>query len=308
MKKWLLLFLVFLIFPIRVKAQEKIDLSRNVEELVLGTASPSAEASLSAQTATGSAAVAKVLEEKEDLTETGGKAKGKLEQYLAENTPKPFGLFTILQYGIRLAVAQGVPANTIVLIFLFPLITALIAAFRHLVGLKGFGLFVPSILSVALVATGVVAGVSLFLMIILVATLARAVTQRMKLQYLPRMALILWLVSIGVFVSLLAASLFGFGEATVISIFPILILILLAENFIELQLSKSKREAGQVTIESLIMAVVASLIVGLETVQKFVILNPELFVVLVALFNVFVGRYVGLRMLELFKYRELLNK
>ncbi len=249
-----------------------------------------------------------MLEEKEDLTETGGKAKGKLEQYLAESPPKPFGVFTILQYGIRLAVAQGVPANTIVLIFLFPLIASLIAAFRHLVGLKGFGLFVPSILSVALVATGALAGVSLFIIIILVATFGRAVTRRMKLQYLPRMALILWLVSIGVFLSLLVASLFGFVEATVISIFPILILILLAENFIEVQLSKSKRVARQVTMESLIMAVVASLIVSLEVVQKFVLLNPELFVVLVAVFNVYVGRYVGLRLMEFFKYRELLRK
>jgi len=91
-------------------------------------------------------------------------------------------------------------------------------------------------------------------------------------------------------------------------IFPILILILLAENFIEVQLSKSRQEATQVTIESLLMAVFASVVVSLEVVQKTVLLYPEVFVLSVAAFNIFVGRYVGLRVLELWKFREILKK
>jgi len=252
--------------------------------------------------------VDKALEQKQDLTATGGKARGKLEQFLADRAVGKLSVTNFLQYGIRVAVERGVPANTVVLIFLFPLITAIIAAFRHVVGLHGFGLFVPAILAVAFTATGIVTGMVLFVVILLVATVARVITRSMRLQYLPRMSLIMWLVSLGVFGALLLAAIFGFAQAAVLSIFPILILILLAENFIEVQMSKSQREAIELTGESIVMAVGASAVVSVELVQKFVLSYPEWYVLLVALFNVFVGRYVGLRLLELWKFRGLLRK
>ena len=93
-----------------------------------------------------------------------------------------------------------------------------------------------------------------------------------------------------------------------LSIFPLLILILLAENFIEVQMSKSQREAMELTVESLVMAVGASAVVSLEVVQRLVLSYPEWYVISVAAFNIFVGRYVGLRLLELVKFRELLRK
>jgi len=305
--------LVLFIFSLMVvpvaSAQVRIKINDNLE-LIAGEATESGDATASGglNEATGSAAVEKVLEEKEDITETGGKAKGELEQFLSDNPVGQLKVTNVLQHTIRLAVSQGVPANTIVLIFLFPLITSLIAAFRHLVGLRGFGIFVPAILAVALVATGILAGVTLFAVILLVATLARIITRKMKLQYLPRMALVIWLVSLGVFLALFAASLVGFKEAAVISIFPILILILLAENFIEVQLSKSRREAVKVTFESLLMAIVASTMVSISGVQKAVLIYPELFVLTVAVFNMLVGRYAGLRVMEFFKFRELLRQ
>lgn len=301
----LALFAGILLFGVTQQARAQV---RRASPSPTPVATESAEATDGAAlTATGSAAVERVLEEKEDITETGGKAKGKLEQLLSENPVGRLQPTNILQYAIRVAVASGVPANTIVLILLFPLITALIAASRHVVGLRGFGIFVPAILAVALVATGIVTGLTLFVVILLVATIARIVTHKMRLQYLPRMALVMWLVSLGVFGALLLASLGGFAEAAVLSIFPILILILLAENFIEVQLSTSRQEAIQATAESLIMALFASSIVSLEGVQKAVLLYPEAFLLLVALFNIFVGRYAGLRFMELWKFRELLR-
>ncbi len=276
-----------------------------VEAVGKATAIPQAEL---VQEATGAAAVTKVLEQKSDITEAGSREGGKLEQFLFNLPVSPLKATNVLQHAIRLAVERGVPANTIVLIFLFPLITAIIAAFRHVVGLHGFGLFVPAILAVALTATGIVTGIGLFLIILMVATVARMVTRNMKLQYLPRMALLIWLVSLGVFGALLVASLLGLTGATVLSIFPILILILLAENFIEVQMAKSQREAIEVTVESLVMAVTASMVVSGEGVQKLVLAYPEIYILVVLVFDLFVGRYVGLRVMEMWKFRELMKK
>jgi hypothetical protein len=244
---------------------------------------------------------------KEDITERASPVKGKLEGYLAERQLGSIGPSNFIQHAIRQAVIQGVSANTIVLVLLFPLVAGLIAAARHLLGLTGFGIFVPAILAVAFVATGIRVGMIMFVLIWLLATVSRSLTKKLGLQYLPRMALLMWMVSIGVLAVMLVGVEVGLGELSAVSIFPILILMLLAENFIEVQVGKSKREAFRVTVQTILMAVGAAVVLKLNQVQRLVLLNPEISLVLIALFDIYVGKYVGLRALELVKFRKLVK-
>ena len=275
----------------------------------LTTASESALATGSAEQATPSArsVVQEVVEKKPDVTQTGGEVAGKLEQYVINQPRTPVTPFNFLRYAIRYAVLAGVPANTIVLVLLFPLVAALIAAGRHLIGLRGFGIFTPAVLSVAFVATGIVTGIVLFLVILGLATLGKNIFKRIKMQYLPRMALVLWLVSLGVLVVLLVAPWLSLNGLMTLSIFPILILILLAETFIEVQIGKSKREAMELTVETIILALISSLVLSLEMVQRFALVHPELLLLFVVVFDVFMGRYVGLRYTEYRKFKKLLK-
>lgn len=220
----------------------------------------------------------------------------------------PLSWYNFLQYGIAQAVDQGVSAETIVLVLLFPLVASLIAAGRHLLGFHGFGIFVPAMLAVALVATGIKVGLILFAVIYLTANLARKITQKLKLQYLPRMALLMWFISLGVLAVLLGAvNVPAVSSLSDASIFPILILMLLTENFIEVQTGKSRREAVSLISQTLLLAVGTALLLRLETIQKFVLHNPELFLLLVAAFDIFVGKYVGLRALEYLKFKKLVK-
>ena len=271
-------------------------------------ATESGEATMSGE-ATGAArlAVERVVERKPDITEPEGEVKGRLEQYLAEQELGPLNWNNFLRYAIRRAVEMGVPANTIVLILLFPAVAAIIAAGRHLIGLRGFGIFTPAVLSVAFVATGIVSGIVLFVIILFAASVGRKMVRRLRLQYMPRMALMLWLVSLGVLAALMVAPVLNFSTLAQLQIFPILILILLAENFIEVQIGKSEREATQLTVETIILALISSLVLSLDMVQWFALMNPELLVVLVAVFDIFVGKYVGLRYTEYVKFKKLLK-
>ena len=218
----------------------------------------------------------------------------------------PLSWNNFLQYAISQAIDKGVSPDTIVLVLLFPLVASLIAAARHLLGFQGFGIFVPAALTVALVATGIKVGLILFLAIYLMANLARKITQKLKLQYLPRMALLMWFISVGVLAVLLGAvNLPAVSSLSDASIFPILILILLTENFIEVQTGKSRHEAFNLITQTLLLAVGMALLLRLELFQKFVLLNPELFLVLVAAFDWFVGKYTGLRALEYLKFKKL---
>lgn len=241
------------------------------------------------------------------LTEHTPEIQGKLESFLFEHPPGPLTITNFLQHAIRQALQKGVSANTIVLVLLFPLVAAIIAASRHIIGIRGFGIFLPAVLSVVFVSTGIIEGLLLFLTILLVATLSRMFLRKLKLQYLPRMALLLWFVSLGVFGILFLSPYLNLSTIITLSIFPILILILLTENFIDIQIGKSMKEAVGLTFETLIIALICSFVLQLDFLQKFVLTNPEITVVSVAVFNVLMGKYVGLRLLEYKRFKPLLR-
>lgn len=270
-------------------------------------ASEAAMATQSAE-ATGSAGVVRRITEKStDLTETGGQARGKLEQFVLENLDQPLTYTNVLRFGIKNAVDEGVPANTIVLVLLFPLVTALIAASRHLVGLRGFGIFTPAVVAVGFLATGLTAGFILFFTIIAVATASRVIIRRLRLPYLPRTSVLLWVVSVTVLLILLIAPYINLHDLTKLSIFPILLMVLLAETFIEVQVKRSRSEAIEMTLETLLLAVASYFVMNLQVVQLFVIANPELVLISILIFNVFIGKFDGLRLMEYWRFRNIMD-
>ena len=291
--------------PSPIPSPSNIDLS---DQISGADASQSAIASDSA-IATPSAAVEQVIQQKndKDITASTSIQKDKLVEILDQNPIQPLSWYNFLQHAIRRAIGNGVPANIIVLILLFPVITSIIAFSRHVIGLKGFGVYTPAVLAVAFVSTGVINGILLFAIILLAAMLMRKLLGRLNLQYLPRTAMLLWGVSIITLGVLMAASYTQLSNLFIINIFPLLIIMLLTENFMESQLASSQSEALQLTLETLLTAVVCSLIISADIVQKYVILQPELTLFIVAMMNIIVGRYAGLRLLEWIRFRSVID-
>lgn len=273
----------------------------------LPSASPTIEAS---QSATPEPTVEPTAspEPRVDITKETEESVGPLGAALNNQDPgRPF--LNPIKHAIRASVDAGVPANTLVLLLLLPVIAALIAATRHIVGLRGFGIFFPAALAVVFLAIGPVLGITLFSSIVLFSTLARMTIRRlkMKLQYLPKMALTLWAVVIGVLGILFLAPIIRHPDLTNVSIFPVLILTLLAEDFSKVQAGKSARTAIDKAFETIILALASYLILILESVRVFAITNPEILLISVAAINYLVGKYVGLRFLEYWRFRKLIN-
>ncbi|MEK7521680.1 MAG: 7TM domain-containing protein [Patescibacteria group bacterium] len=219
-------------------------------------------------------------------------------------------LFNPLKYAIRAAYYSEVSLETIVLLLLLPLVTLIIAAFRHLMGLRGFGIFLPASLAVVFLAIGPTLGLGLFLVIVLASTFFRTTLRKLKIKlaYLPRMSLILWAVTLCVFAALFGAHFISTLGVSGVSIFPILILILLAEEFTRVQLGKSAEVAMTLTGETLVLGLVSWAVLALPQVQSFALLNPETTLLSVLALDLFLGRYTGLRLAELWRFRKLLRK
>jgi len=244
-----------------------------------------------------------------DLTQETKESVEPLRRLLDEQLLGPVWPWNPLKYAIRASVGAGVPPNTLVLLLLLPGVAAVIASARHLFGLRGFGIFLPASLSIVFVATGPVVGIGLFLVIVIFSTLARILLRKTKinLQYLPRTALMLLFTVMGILGVLFLAPAIRRPDIANVSIFPVLILVLLAEDFSKVQLGKSAKTAISLTTETLILALVSFIFLTLKPVQEIALLKPEIFLLSIAIFDFFMGRYVGLRFMEIWRFRRLIT-
>lgn len=209
---------------------------------------------------------------------------------------------------ISQAVKSGVSKETIILFLLLPLVASIVAAARHLIGFRGFGILIPTAIALSFVATGIGPGILLFLAILLIATLSRTFLRRLRIHYLARMALLLWFVSLAILVFIFASPLFGLGELASLSIFPVLILILLAEDFVAVQIGKSLKEAAKLTAETVLIALLGYGIFNFKGLQKLALEKPHFIILAPVVLNLLIGRFTGLRLLEYQRFRRLFRR
>lgn len=234
-----------------------------------------------------------------------GDTKSRIEMTLEREVAGPVWL-SPLRVGIKNAVNRGVSVNTIVLLLLFPLTAALVAFSRQVIGLTGYGIFIPALVSVAFLSTGVLAGLVLFLAIIIAAVATRFLIRKVKLPYLPRMAVLIWAIVMAVLALLLLSPTLSLERLVGLGIYPVLLFIMLAESNIEAQITRTTAVAALMTAETIGIAIVASLLMGTVSVQEWVLLNPEIAVLLILAADGVIGSYKGLRLLEIWRFRKII--
>jgi hypothetical protein len=92
------------------------------------------------------------------------------------------------------------------------------------------------------------------------------------------------------------------------ALIPILILILVGENLAEIQLRKTPRRAVRAVLETLVLSSLAFWVLSSLVLQRIVLLYPEAVVILTIALDIWVGQFVGLRLLEYHRFRKVLKK
>lgn len=224
----------------------------------------------------------------------------------SERTVKNLGFTNFMSYLINYMVNKGVPLNTIFLILMLPVIATIISFSRQVIGFKAFGIYIPSILTLAFLATGLKYGITIFVVLLVVATLARFILKKFRLLYLPRMAVVLTVLSL----SILAT--FAIGAYTMrtgliaISIFPILIITMLTERFVAVQIEKGFIAAIQVSVETIVISVICYFLVSWGALRTIILSYPEL-ILLTLVINFALGKWTGLRLSEYLRFRKILK-
>jgi len=122
------------------------------------------------------------------------------------------------------------------------------------------------------------------------------------------MLLSLLFISMGTFGLMIVTSYLELLNISDISIFPMLFMILLVEEFSRTQLAKSKNEALSLTLGTLILATAGALLMGIKEVQEWVIGQPEITLLTVLIVNLIVGGYKGMRLMEIKRFAKAIRK
>lgn len=216
--------------------------------------------------------------------------------------------FNFISFGINYLINQGVSQDTLFLLLVLPIVATLIAFARQVVGVQAFGIYVPSIITLAFVITQLKYGLVIFLALLATATLARIGMRYLRLLYLPRMAVVLTIVAMAIFIMFTIAAYFKQSGFLSISIFPILVMVILTEKFVEAQIEQGNKAAVILTFETLALAVISYLIITWDVIATLILAYPEIIIGLTIIINIILGRFSGLRVLEYFRFRKLLKQ
>lgn len=212
----------------------------------------------------------------------------------------------IVSFGINFLVNRGVPINSIILILMLPIIATILAFARQVIGIKAFGLITPAMTTISFLVMGLQYGLIVFVTILLAGTLTRMVLRRLRLLYLPRMALVLTSVSLSLLFLLALGVANDRSSILSFSIFPALILTILAEEFIAAQFKQGFRSALTITAWTLVLATICYFIVSSEIFRTLVLSYPEIVLATIPI-NLVLGQWSGLRVTEYFRFRALLR-
>jgi len=208
---------------------------------------------------------------------------------------------------VTLALANGIPLDTLVLVLILPIIVTVIAFFRQVIGIKAFGIYTPAIITFALLATNQIKyGITIFLTVIIVGTFTRFVLKKIRLLYLPRVAIMITVVGFSILLLLFVGGTFNRTGLASVSIFPILIMITLVEKFVAVQIEKGGRTAVILAFETLLISVIGYYITSWHFLISAILQYPWISLLTIPI-NIFLGKWTGLRISEYFRFRQILK-
>lgn len=204
---------------------------------------------------------------------------------------------------VNYMLTHGVSSETVLLLLMLPVIATILTFLKQVVGITTFGLYTPSIVALSFMALGWYRGLLFFFFILGTSYATRELMRRWRLLYIPRVAIILTVVSFSLLFLLAIGASFGITPSRG-TIFILLIMSALAESFLNLKTEEGWRTACLGIGETLLAAILCVALVQWPLFQTFILAYPE--TIIATLFiNAFLGKWTGLRIIEYFRFRAV---
>jgi len=201
----------------------------------------------------------------------------------------------------------GISQDLLKVLLMIPIGAFVTVVFRNVVGIETFGTFLPALIAAAARESGLLWGLTGFILIIAITAVIRKGLDWLQLLHSPKMAVILAVVVV-VMMGLTAGGVhFGLFQLAQMTLFPIAILAITAERFAIIVEEQGMRSALKLMLTTAIVISAAYAVMSSLFMQSLFLAFPELLLVVMAL-NVWLGRWVGMRLTEFYRFRHLLHR
>lgn len=227
------------------------------------------------------------------------------------------GIFNFLiENGVKISEIQALERLYLV-ILLIPIVATIIGIARYIIGIRSinfyatlFGTFILFDISTTAdinttYITGLKYGIIFFLCVFLTSTLSYKFLRKFRMHYIPKLSLIITAASVAMMVLIALLLLLDKTLPLSISPFVFIALIVTSEAFMSVYAKKNFRYTLTLALETLIITILAYTVISFSAVQTFVINNPWLIIIL-AIANLYIGRFIGLRLTEYWRFRTIL--
>jgi len=197
--------------------------------------------------------------------------------------------------------------EALAIILLMPLGGLVTALFRTLIGLRTFGTFTPTLLALSFVYADPLTGLLTFAVVLLLGLPSRILLDRLKLLVVPRLSVILTLVVLCIMLMVSVLDYCNLTPSAQAVILPMVILTMTIERFYLTSEEDSPRMAVQLLATTLLVATCCYGVLRWQAVGQLVFAFPELHFFTIAVL-VLLGRYSGYRLVELWRFRDLVPR
>lgn len=197
------------------------------------------------------------------------------------------------------------PFSLLKTILMLPFGALLTVLFRNVVGMPTFGTFLPALIAAAAGQTGATWGVVAVLVVVAVVALVRGGMSRLELLHSPTLAILLSAVVFTLITVSMLAEKLGLESLTRVTMFPIAVLAICSERFYLSLTEHGARTAGKELAGTLVVMLACYVVMNSLALQVLVIGFPEVIFLAIAA-NVYLGRWVGMRLSEYRRFRGLL--
>jgi hypothetical protein len=193
------------------------------------------------------------------------------------------------------------------ILLLIPIGALIVSFFRVVIGITTFGTFTPVILALAFRGVSIWTGIGCIAIMITLGWVARNILDHLKILVIPRISIIVTTVVMMTVGLMMVGFVLGIQKVLYIALFPMIITTWIIERFSVLQVEDGTKNALIAMLGTVVVSAIAYYTMGITVLRTYLFTFPELLLVVVALL-LLLGRYTGLRVTEILRFKDLLRK
>lgn len=184
---------------------------------------------------------------------------------------------------------------------------ALITAFcRNVIGIRTFGTFAPALMAVSFIYADVWTGILVLAMVFIAGFFSRLLVDRLRLLLVPRLSILLTTIILFVVAGVSTMEYWSPNSSSNAVLLPMVILTILIERCYVTIEEDGPVFAIQLVVGTFLVSSLCYFLLRWDEVGQAILIYPEIHLLTIAAF-VAIGRYTGYRVVEMFRFRDVIN-